>query len=184
MAVNVHLILKELESKAGENNWPIIGPEKGRLLGEVVKKYQPKRVLEVGTLVGYSAILISKHLPKGGKIVTLEINPEIAQVARDNFAKAGVSELVELKLGDALELIPKLSGPFDLVFLDAAKEQYLQYLKLAEAKMSPNAVVIADNVKIFARQMADFLEYVRESGKYESQIHDFGFDAVEVSVRR
>lgn len=177
-------VLKEIEKRAGQNNWPIIGREKGRLLGEVVKKYQPKRVLEVGTLVGYSAILMSKHLPKGARIVTLEINPEIARIARENFGKAGISEMVALKVGDAIEIIPKLSGPFDLVFLDAAKEQYLRYLKLAEPKMPPQVVIVADNVKIFANQMTDYLDYVRAGGGYESQTYDFGSDAVEVSVRR
>jgi len=177
-------VLREIEALAEDNKWPIIGPAKGQVLAEVLQKYHPVRVLEVGTLVGYSAILMSQFLPKDAMITTLEINPNIAEIARENFAKAGISGSVDLRVGDALDLIPSLRGPFDLVFLDAAKEHYLQYLKLAEPKMTHRAIVIADNVKIFAYQMRNFLDYVRDGSVYESKTHDFGFDAVEVCTRK
>lgn len=173
-------ILKEIESKAKEEHWPIIGSKKGQVFAEVISKYHPKRVLEIGMLVGYSAILMSKFLDSNAKIITIEINPKIAEIAARNFKKAGIENMLEIKVGDALEILPKLSGPFDLVFLDAAKEQYLAYFKAVEKKLSPQAVVVADNVKIFAEAMSDYLEYVRKN--YQSQIYDFGFDAVEVSI--
>jgi len=177
-------ILWDIENKAEENKWPIIGSIKSDILKHAIWEFRPMRVLEVGTLVGYSAILMSEIIPQGGKIVSIEIDPKIAEIARKNFARAEVSDRIELIVGDALQVIPSLPGPFHMVFLDAAKEQYLQYLKLAEPKMAPRAIVVADNVKIFAKQMKDYLEYVRKSGLYVSQKADFGFDAVEVSVRK
>ncbi len=90
---------------------------------------------------------------------------------------------MEIRVGDAKQLISAVAGPIDLLFLDAAKEEYLAYLKLAEPLLAPKAVVVADNVKRFADAMRDYLEYVRKSGNYESECHDFGFDAVEVSRR-
>jgi predicted O-methyltransferase YrrM len=86
-------------------------------------------------------------------------------------------------VGDALDVIPGLRGPFDMVFLDVAKDEYLPYLKLAEPKLSPRAVVFSDNVKIFAGQMEDFLDYVRKGGGYASRYIDVGFDGVEISRR-
>lgn len=176
-------VLKEIEEQSKKIFLPIIGSQKGQILAHAIKKVEPKKVLEVGTLVGYSTILMAKHLPKGGKITTVEIGPQIANIAKQNFKKADVSQKIDLKIGDAQETVPTLKGPFDLVFLDAAKEEYLTYLKLTEPKLTSKAMVIADNVKIFADAMLDFLDYIRKSGKYKSQTFDFGQDAVEVSVK-
>lgn len=176
-------VLREIEEQAKHTFLPIIGPEKGKVLVDIVKKYQPKRILEVGTLVGYSTILMSQYLPRGRKIITIEINPQIAEVAKENFKRAGVDNLIDLKVGDALKIIPTLTGLFDLLFLDAAKEEYLNYLKLAEGKLSKNAIVVADNVGMFVNAMQDYLDYVRNSPKFESKTIDFGFDAVEVSLK-
>lgn len=177
-------VLKKIENEADNERWPIIGPQKGQVLVEAVRKFQPKRVLEVGTLVGYSTILMSQYLPQKAKIIAVEIDPQIARLARNNFSAAGISGRVELEIGDAREVIERLAGPFDLVFLDAAKEQYLQYLQSVEEKLSPNAVIVADNVKIFADTLSDYLQYVRRRGPYESETYDFGFDAVEVSRKK
>jgi predicted O-methyltransferase YrrM len=163
---------------------PIIGRLKGRVLSSEVEKHRPKRVLEVGTCVGYSTILMAKGLPPGGKIICCEISPEFAREARRNLKEAGLASRVTVKTGDAKKLIPKLSGKFDMVFLDAVKEDYLLYLRLVEKKLAPGAVVAADNVTKFRRQVQDYLDYVRAGGGYKSKIHDFGFDAVEVSVRK
>lgn len=181
--MNVDRILADIEEQSKYTFLPIIGPQKGKILVDAVKKHRPKRILEVGTLVGYSAILISQHLSESGKITTIEINPQIAKIAKENFKNAGVEKIIDLKIGDAIDIIPTLASPFNLLFLDAAKEEYLQYLKLAESKLSKNAVVVADNVGMFVDAMSDYLDYVRNSVKYESRTIDFGFDAVEVSQR-
>jgi len=176
-------VLKNIQEEAKYTFLPIIGPQKGQILVDVVRKHKPKNILEVGTLVGYSAILMSQYLPKSSRITTIEINPEIAQIAQKNFRRVGVERLVNLKVGNAIDVIPTLKKTFNLLFLDAAKEEYFDYLKLAEPKLTKKAVVIADNVGMFAEAMADYLDYVRNSPKFKSKTVDFGFDAVEVSQR-
>jgi predicted O-methyltransferase YrrM len=148
-----------------------------------LKRYRPRQVLEIGTLVGYSSILMGQHLPKDGAITTVEIDRDRAALAREHFKEAGLSERISLLIGPALKVIPRLQGPFDMLFLDAAKDEYYRYLKASEPKLGEHAVVVADNVKMFEDQLHDFLDYVQGSGKYRSSTFDFGFDAVEVSER-
>jgi len=175
----------ERQSASGDEFLPIVGPEKGRLLAETVRSHRPKRALEIGTLVGYSAILIARHLPPGGRLTCLEISQDYARRAMRNLQDTGLNEKVKIVLGPALTSIPSLSGRFDLVFIDAVKEEYYAYLQALEhhGLLTQDAVIVADNVKKFASQMQDFLDYVRHSGSYESQYHDFGSDAVEISIR-
>jgi len=176
-------VLKDIEKNSKKMSWPIVGPKKGKLLEKLIKHYKPKNVLEVGSLVGYSTILMAQHLPKGGKLTTIEINPEFGAIAQKNLDKAGLKKSVDLMLGDAMSVIPKLTGAFDMVFLDAAKDEYYNYLLLAENKLSPNAIVVADNVKIFEDELRDYLDYVRQNANYNSENYEFGDDAMEVSFR-
>ena len=176
-------VLKEIEVKSLKGFLPIIGPVKGKYLTDAVLKYKVKKVLEVGTLVAYSAILIASTLPEDGQIITLEINPRSAEMAKNNIRKANLTDKINILVGDALDLIPEINQEFDMVFLDAAKSEYFDYLKLCEPRLKKNGVVVSDNVKIFADQMQDFLDYLRNSGKYDSQYFDVGFDGVEVSVK-
>jgi predicted O-methyltransferase YrrM len=180
---NVKNILEEIEVQAKEENLPIIGPEKGKILAEIVKKYKPKRILEIGTLVGYSAILMADNLPKDGKITTIEISRPSFEMARGNIRKTGLENKIEIIFGSALEIIPTLSSEFDFIFIDAEKKEYLKYLKAVEPKLSDQAIVIADNVGKFKEKVQDYLEYVHGGGKYKSRTIDFGFDAMEMSGR-
>ena len=175
-------VLSGIEKVAQQTSLPIIGVEKGAVLERIVKENQPDTILEIGTLVGYSAILMAKDLKKG-KIISIEINKKNYSAAKANIELAGLSDKVELINGDALETIDTLDGPFDMVFIDAIKEDYLKYLKAVEPKMAKNAIIVADNVGMFKDKVKDFLDYVRKSGKYKSELHDFGFDGVEVSKR-
>lgn len=179
-------VLREIERITGKHFLPIIGPEKGKVLAGVVRKYKPKRILEIGGLVGYSAILMASNLPKTGKIISIELRENAADIARENISKAGFEEIIEVRVGDAKEVIPKLRKEkikFDMMFLDAVKEDYLTYLKLAEPMLAGNVVVVADNAGVFAEAMEDYLDYVRNSGKYRSEYADVGFDALEISVK-
>jgi predicted O-methyltransferase YrrM len=176
-------VLREIEELSKKTFLPIIGRKKGKYLVDTMKRFDVKRVLEVGTLVGYSAILIARNLPKEGEVVTIERNPESARLAKENTRKAGLANKIEVHIGDALTVIPGLDGTFDMVFLDATKSEYLDYLKLSETKLKEHGVVFADNVKIFAREMRDYLAYVRNSGKYESEYVDVEFDRVEISTK-
>jgi predicted O-methyltransferase YrrM len=189
-------ILKSLERMAKKEFVPSIGPVKGGIITEIIKKYNPKNILEVGTLYGYSAILMSAaaadNLQADGKVVTIEIDRSIADIARKNIADAGLSGKINVIVGDALEVIPKLDLKFDLLFLDAAKDEYLKYLKLAEDKaLNKGAVIVADNVEVSKNEMLDYLEYVRSSGgMYKSETIETTLeftpnvrDAIEVSIK-
>ena len=176
-------VLKSIEQLAKKEFLPIIGPDKGQVLVDVIRKSNPKRVLEVGTLIGYSAILIAKELGDDAEIITIEIDEDEAEIARKNLRRAEVKPRVEVVVGNALDVIPKLNGEFDMVFLDASKNEYIDYLKLVEDKLKKGGVVAADNAGIFASSMRDFLRYVRKSGKYESRFVSMGEDGVEISFK-
>lgn len=130
---------------------------------------------------------MGRLLPRGGKVTCVEANPKIAEVAKRNIARAGLEKVIEVRVGEAQKVIPTLSGPFDMVFIDAEKEEYLEYLKLVEGKLKKGGVVVADNVKDHAKRMGDYLEYVRDSGKYSSTYREpegrRDLDAVEISVK-
>jgi predicted O-methyltransferase YrrM len=135
--------------------------------------------LEIGTFIGYSAILMGKELDSDAQLVTIEIDPNAAKIARENIKRAEIPPKVKVLVGDALELIPRLEGEFDLVFIDADKQKYLNYIRLIEDKLHKGSVVIADNVE----QAPDYLDYLRNSGKYANKhiLADEG--GIEVSVK-
>ncbi len=177
------IILREIEKKAHNEFLPIVGLEKGRVLAEEVRNAKPKRVLEVGTLIGYSAIVMGKELDKTAQLITIEIHANEAKTAEENIRKAKIPPKVEVITGDAIQVIPQLDGVFDFVFIDAAKTEYLDYLRLAEDKLRKRTVIVADNAGIFANQMADYLDYVRTSGKYSSRYVPMGVDGLEITVK-
>ena len=176
-------VLEEIETSAAGRYLPIIRGRRRRVLVETVRRHQPRRILEVGTLVGYSTILMGRELEAGSEIVTIEYDRDEAEQARENIARAGLPISVEVLVGDALEVLPTLEGPFDMVFLDAAKHQYLDYLLLVEEKIPCGGVVVADNVGYLSSSMRSYLDHVRGSGLYESKLHRSGMDGIEVSVK-
>lgn len=137
-------VMAEMEALAQRDSVPIVHWETGRLLASLCRATDP-RVLEVGTAIGYSALHMAQALRSGG-VVTLEQDPARIASARELLDRAGVGERVEIVAGDALETIPTLSGPFDLLFLDAAKGEYRDYLRLAEPLASERALLVIDNV--------------------------------------
>jgi predicted O-methyltransferase YrrM len=163
---------------------PIIGRAKARLLRRLIDRYRPESALELGSLVGYSAIVIAGSLPPRGRLTCIEQNAFLARLVKANAEEAGLGKRVKVIVGEALRVIPLLPGRFDLVLIDAAKDEYLDYLRQLEAKLKPGAVVVADNTGVARKEVAPYLEYVRNSaGRYRSRQHDFGDDAMEVSVR-
>jgi predicted O-methyltransferase YrrM len=176
-------VLRGIEELSKREYLPIIGPAKGKHLVDTVRRFSVKNVLEVGTLVGYSAILIASNLPQDGRVVSIEMEPKVARLAQKNIRRAGLADKIELHIGDALAVIPRVNGKFDMVFLDASKDEYLKYLRLSEKKLERGGVVLADNVKTPAREMRDYLDYVRNSGRYRSEYIDVGFDGVEISTK-
>ena len=183
-------VMEEIERRAPKDGLPIIGPKRGVLLDEVVVSRKPSTILEVGTLVGYSAIRMARHLEPGQKVTCVELKDEMAKTARSNAMKAGLSDRIEVKVGDAKKVLPTLSGKFDMVFLDAVKKDYLDYLNSVERLLRKGSVVVADNVKSHADEVKGYLDYVRHSGKYASTYRESGpnygtdeGDAVEISVK-
>ena len=190
-------VLKSLERMGEKEFVPSIGPVKGKILSKIIRKHKAKTALEIGTLAGYSAILIASLLPndesrKKAVVTTIEIDKKTASIAMKNVQKAGFSDKIEIIIGDALEAIPKLDHKFDLLFLDAAKDEYLRYLKLAEQKnLHKGSIVVADNVGVSEKQMLDYLEYVRNSGFYKSKTIETELeytpgvkDAIEISIKK
>jgi predicted O-methyltransferase YrrM len=176
-------VLREIEAMAQQEFLPIVGRSKGKILADAVRKARPKRVLEVGTLIGYSAILMGKELNADAEITTIEIHAKEAEMAEENIRRAEVPPTIRVIVGDALEVIPTLKEYFDAVFIDAEKTEYHGYLKLMENKLHKGTVIVADNAGIFADQMRDYLDYVRNSGKYRSTYFQVGEDGVEVSLK-
>ena len=123
-----------------------VAPNQGKLLHLLARAVGARRILEVGTLAGYSTIWLARALPPGGRLVTLEADAASADGALANLARAGLADVVELLVGPALETLPRLTGPFDLIFLDADKAENAEYLGLALELSRPGTLIVADNV--------------------------------------
>lgn len=127
-----------------------VSPPQGRLLELLARSLRARAILEIGTLGGYSTLWLARGLAPGGRILTLELDPKHAEVARRNFARAGRSGVIELKLGAALETLPRLvaeqAGPFDLVFVDADKASLPDYFGWALRLSRPGTLIVVDNV--------------------------------------
>src|SRR5437016_2136209 len=137
-----------------------ISPIQGKLLQLLAVACNAQKILEIGSLGGYSGIWLARALPSGGRFITLEINPAHAEVVRGSFAKAGVSDRTEIRVGKALDLLPQLEGeaPFDLVFIDADKQPYPQYLEWALRLTRPGSIIVADNCIRGGRGFGDPLD--------------------------
>jgi len=127
-----------------------VAPNQGMLLNLLARAVGAKRILEVGTLGGYSTIWLARALPKGGKVITLEVEKKHADVARANFVRAGLGDVIEVRLGRGIDLLPKLAAekpaPFDFVFIDADKPSNADYFDWALKLTRPGSLIVVDNV--------------------------------------
>jgi predicted O-methyltransferase YrrM len=127
-----------------------VSPSQGKLLHLLARAQGARTILEIGTLGGYSAIWLARALPSGGRLITLEAEPRHAEVARANLARAGLADVAEVRVGPAQDTLPKLhaagDGPFDLIFIDADKPGYPDYLPWSVRLSRPGSMIIADNV--------------------------------------
>ncbi len=190
--------LRRTRERADEAGMPRIQlpPATARALQLLVRAAGVRRAVEVGTLAGYSAIWIARALPVDGKLVTLEIDAEHAAVARRSLEDAGMSDRAELRVGDAAELLDALGpdGSFDLVFVDADKERYTQYLEEAARLLSPGGLFVADNafwkgwvldpgIDELAAVLDGFNRIVAADPRFDATILPVG-DGLLVAVRR
>ncbi len=123
-----------------------VSPPQGKFLRLLARIHGARSVLEIGTLGGYSTIWLAGALPADGRLVTLEVDPRHAEVARKNLARAGLDGVVDVRVGPALTTLPTLTGPFDLVFIDADKKNNADYLRWALRLTRPGGVIVVDNV--------------------------------------
>jgi len=138
-------LLKTMREYARENHVPIVSPETAALLKVLVKLHKPVRILEAGTAIGYSSIVMAQAYPDA-VIDTIEIDEDMATIANNNIREVGYENRIRILLGDALEIMQCLTSTFDLIFLDAAKGQYLEYLEHALRLLRPGGLLISDNV--------------------------------------
>ena len=139
-------ICNTIEKEAIADEVPIIRKEMGNLLKVLLQLVQPERILEVGTAVGYSSILMSENMPHNCTITTIENYDKRIPVAKNNFKRAGKEDVITLIEGDALEVLKTLDGPYDFIFMDAAKGQYINYLPDIKRVLRKGGLLISDNI--------------------------------------
>ena len=139
-------VLETIEKEALQKEVPIIRKEMQSFLKVLLSIKKPMRILEVGTAVGFSAILMSEYIPEGAKITTIEKYEPRIPIARENFKRAGKENVITLLEGDALEIMKGLEGEYDFIFMDAAKAQYIVYLPEVMRLLAKDGVLISDNV--------------------------------------
>ena len=194
-------VLEQIEIEAHKDNVPIIRKEMESFLRVILAIKKPKRILELGTAVGYSAILMSEAIEKDASIITIENYEKRIVQARDNFKKADKEDVITMLEGDAMEIMPGLEGDsFDFVFMDAAKAQYIYFLPEVMRLMKKGAVLITDNVlqegdiiqskyvvrrrdRTIHKRMREYLEVVKNHPELETTIVPIG-DGITISVKK
>ena len=191
--------LNELEQYALETNVPIIRPQMQSLLKLLLAMKKPKRILEVGTAIGFSALLMSEYGPADAEITTIEKYEKRIPLARENFKKAGKEKRITLLEGDATEILKELTGPYDFIFMDAAKGQYIHFLPDILKLMPEGGLLISDNVlqdgdalesryavtrrnRTIHTRMREYLYELKHCSELQTDILPVG-DGVTVSVK-
>ena len=139
------------------------GHLQGAFLQMISHMIKPAAILEIGTFTGYSAICLAQGLQEGGKLITIDCNPEMEDFATPFFKEAGLQNRIEMRVGDAAAIIQSMSGPFDLVFIDADKESYVRYFELVYPLVKPGGYILADNTLWYGRVIKPGAETDRET---------------------
>ena len=164
---NYESVLKRLEKTAKQ--YTNIAPENGQFLSILIHAIQARNVLEVGTSNGYSTIWLAVALKKtGGRLITLEFDQKRAEEAQTHLQEVGLDSVVEVRVGNALDEIPKCDATFDLVFLDAEKNEYRRYLELALPNIRPGGLIVADDTVTMRDEMPDYVEFVFNTPRLHS----------------
>jgi caffeoyl-CoA O-methyltransferase len=162
-----------------------VSEEDGRFLRVLIASAGARRVLEIGAASGYSAIWMGMGLrDTGGKLVTIEYDPERAREARENVRRAGLESVVEVIHGDAFKVIPSLPGSFDLVFLDAWKPDYRKFFDLVFPRVTPGGLFLAHNVINKKSEMPDFLQIIHTHPQAVTSIVSPGFEGISMTYKK
>ena len=193
-----HNNLMKIKQKALEEHIPIIMDDTLEVIGNVLKENKPRRILEIGTAVGYSAICFSKFLADGGKIDTIERDNERIKEAKKNIKDMNLEKVIHIFEGDAVEILPTLNEKYDMVFIDAAKGKYPFFLKEALRMLSKNGMIFADNIlykgyvmsdynkhkqRTAVRNLREYIKEVTENENLETEILEVG-DGLAISKLR
>ena len=193
-------VIEQIEQEALDTRVPIIRKETQSFLSVILMIKQPSQILEIGTAIGFSAILMSEYLPENGHITTIEKYEKRIPIARENFRRAGKEEQITLMEGDALKVMETLRGPYDFIFMDAAKGQYIHYLPDVLRLLSDGGVLMSDNVlqdgdviesrfaverrnRTIHGRMREYLYELKHHPKFETSILPLG-DGVALSVKK
>ena len=192
-------LFKKMEEYGHANHVPIINENGLKVLLDTVRKYKPKRVLEIGTAIGYSALQIAANAAEGVEITTLELSEERARLARSFMEESPYNSQITILTGDAGKLLEEISGSYDFVFIDAAKGQYPDYFRKIQPYLADDAVIAADNVlfrgyvrggveaprrfRTIVKRLREYLSMVENNPEYTTSIYDNG-DGLAISVRR
>ena len=193
-------VIEAIEQEALRDRVPIIRKEMQSFLKILLMIKRPMRILEVGAAVGFSSILMSEYMPEGGHITTIENYDKRIPIARANFKRAGKEEQIDLIEGDALEVMHGLEGPYDLIFVDAAKGQYIHYLPEVMRLLGTDGVLVSDNVlqegdiiesrfaverrnRTIHSRMREYLYELKHHDQLQTSIIPLG-DGVALSVKR
>lgn len=193
-------LLEQIEQEAEEAGVPIIRKETKSLIKALLTLARPMRILEVGTAVGFSALVMNAYAPQGSHITTIEKYEKRIPAARENFRRAGKEADITLLEGDALEVMKGLAGPYDFIFLDAAKGQYIHYLPEITRLLAEGGLLVSDNVlqdgeviesrfaverrnRTIHSRMREYLFELKHRKEFETAVLTVG-DGVALSVRR
>lgn len=193
-------IIETIEREAIESYVPIIRKETQSLLKVLLLLKKPVKILEVGTAIGFSSILMSEYMPQNGHITTIEKYEKRIPIAKENFKRAGKEDEITLLEGDALEIMQSLEDSYDMIFMDAAKGQYIRYLPEALRLLSPEGLLISDNVlqdgdviesrfaverrnRTIHSRMREYLYELKHNESLQTTILPLG-DGVALSVKR
>lgn len=193
-------VIEAIEQEALRDRVPIIRKEMQSFLKVLLMIKRPMRILEVGAAVGFSSILMSEYMPEGGHITTIENYDKRIPIARANFKRAGKEEQIDLIEGDALEVMHGLEGPYDMIFVDAAKGQYIHYLPEVMRLLGTDGVLVSDNVlqegdiiesrfaverrnRTIHSRMREYLYELKHHDQLQTSIIPLG-DGVALSVKR
>ncbi len=185
----VQPVIDEVDKLCRDKTVFMIGPAKAGRLAELIREKKPNVVVECGTAIGYSGLWIARELKAAGKgkLITIEIDPGRVKQAKANFDKAGLSDVVEVRTGDARKLCSEIRQTVDFLFIDCNFSNYHPCFTGIEGNLAPDAVVVADNVGIGASSMKDYLNTVRTKHRSRTEWFDIDLpwakrDAMEVTV--